>query len=333
MEWFKKNSKNIEVLFVTIFVLMIVLEFGFRIYHFSAVKNNIQKAYDNPDIPISGSIVPFGVMIRPSIHDKIVYELKPNMQVYYMGENVQTNSLGWREKEFSKEKNNTIRIVGIGDSVMFGWGVKEHQRYMDVLESMLNGKYPQKNWETYIFAVPGYSLFIDVEIIKKYAINYDPDLIIYGFVGNDMCLPNFITIKRTFFSRGSFMILYLKKYLDNTVKFYYETPEGEELWKVCDPNEVPSEYQKYIGEEAFFKQLKELKEINIPTIVLLHHNFQDNLKPEELYYFDGEINYSNLGLVISGTDKHPSIKGHKVIANKLFNQMIDNNIISSLLEK
>jgi lysophospholipase L1-like esterase len=243
-----------------------------------------------------------------------------------MGSRVQTNSLGWREKQFSEKKNNTIRIVGIGDSIMFGWGVEEHERYMDLLEKRLDEKYPKKNWENYVFAAPGYQLFMETEIIKKYAVNYNLDLIIYGYVSNDMCLPNFITDKKKFFSRELFTILYLKKSLDNNI--FMDNADG-----LCEPKDVPLEYKKYVGEENFLKELKELKKINIPTIVLYHHSIPDDLKSEELYYFDGELDYHNLSLVLSKEDPHPSIKGHEKIANKLFDQMVENNITASLLEK
>jgi hypothetical protein len=327
MEWLKKNSKNIGLLLLTIFILLLFLEIGFRIHYLYSTKNNIEKAFNNPEIPYPGSKVFLGSIIRPSVHRKIIYELKSNLNVSYMDSSVQTNSLGWREKEFSEKENNTIRIIGVGDSVMFGWGVEEYERYMDILEKKLNKEYPEKKWETYVFAVPGYQLFMELEIIKKYGINYDPDLIIYGYVSNDVCLPNFIRQQRSFFSKELFTISYLKNSLDNSTDLY-RSIDG-----LCSPEKVPSEYKNYVGEEAFLKQLKELEKIDITSIVLFHHNFPDNLKPEGLYYFDAELNYHNLSLVLRKEDPHPSVKGHEVIANELFDQMVENKIIDSLLKK
>ncbi len=110
-----------------------------------------------------------------------------------MGAHVTTNSLGWREKEILKEKDeNTIRIIGVGDSVMYGWGVSEDERYMDVLENKLNRNFQKYNWETLVFAVPGYNLAMEIELLKQYVLDHDPDLIIYGFNDNDYCLPDFV---------------------------------------------------------------------------------------------------------------------------------------------
>ena len=330
MEWFKNNSKNIKLLFITIIILLIIIEFGFRIYHFSSVKNNLQKAYDNPVIPLPGSKVTLGNIIRPSIYGKIIYELKPNLDVYYRNAHVKTNTLGYRDKEFSTQKNS-IRIAGIGDSFMFGWGVNEEQRYMDILELKLNEKYPQHNWETQVFAVPGYSLFMQVEQIEKYVVNYNPDLIIYGYTGNDVCLPTFIRETKSFFSTESFMIQYLRKYLDNTVRLFFKPYNGKEYWEVCDASEAPIAYRKYVGKSAFFREFLKLKQFNIPILILMHNPLPIN-KTSDYYYLDLQYNYSNPDMVISPKDGHPSIKGHELIAEDLLTQIEDHNIINAFLE-
>ena len=79
---------------------------------------------------------------------------------------------------------------------MFGWGVNESDRYMDILEQKLNQEFPKQKWQTMVFATPGYNLYMELEVLKEYALKYKPDIIIYGYTENDFCLPNFIIRKK-----------------------------------------------------------------------------------------------------------------------------------------
>ncbi len=52
---------------------------------------------------------------------------------------VSTNSLGIRGKEISLEKpQDTYRILLLGDSMTFGWGVNEGETFAKILETNLN---------------------------------------------------------------------------------------------------------------------------------------------------------------------------------------------------
>src|SRR5262245_38510160 len=51
---------------------------------------------------------------------------------------VKTNSLGFRDREFSLEKNSRIRILALGDSFTYGWGVEIDRSWPKVLERRLS---------------------------------------------------------------------------------------------------------------------------------------------------------------------------------------------------
>jgi len=129
-------------------------------------------------------------LIRPSPNPLIIYELIPNQHVRYLyGSTVDTNSAGFRamEETTTAKPPSTFRILGIGDSIMFGHGVSNDETFLAVLGRMLNV-------ETINTAVPGYNSTMEVETFKAKGVQYGPDLLIHSFCGNDDELPYFVPV-------------------------------------------------------------------------------------------------------------------------------------------
>src|SRR3989344_96578 len=102
---------------------------------------------------------------------------------------VKINSKGFRDREYHEEKSeNTLRIAGLGDSFTFGGGVKTEDTYLKQLEKMLNSKSSSKPVEVLNMGVPGYNTYQELILLKEVGLNYKPDLVIVGFVLNDVDL-------------------------------------------------------------------------------------------------------------------------------------------------
>ena len=66
-------------------------------------------------------------LLRGSDYAEMVYELRPDLSVEFMGATVTTDANGFRNPAPSIRKApGVFRIVGLGDSSMFGWGVHDH---------------------------------------------------------------------------------------------------------------------------------------------------------------------------------------------------------------
>lgn len=97
------------------------------------------------------------------------------------------NSVGWRDDEHSLTKpEGTFRILGLGDSYLFGQGVKPRDRCLDELPDRLKQVCPKTKFETINTGQPGYNTFQELQSLKKCGWNYDPDLVILHFVPNDI---------------------------------------------------------------------------------------------------------------------------------------------------
>ncbi len=97
-----------------------------------------------------------------------------------------TNSLGTRGKDFSKDKKEgTYRILFLGDSMTFGWGVEDDQTYPALVEKYLNdsgvgGKYSKVETINAGFA-DGWSIDDYYVYYKEIGSKFKPDLVIVDF--------------------------------------------------------------------------------------------------------------------------------------------------------
>lgn len=144
--------------------------------------------------PRPGQGTDLGGLIRASADPEVVYELKPRLEATFQGRRVTTNAHGMRDRERSLEKPpGTFRIVGLGDSVMFGWGVDHEETYLVLVERALNERRPEgPRFETLNFAVPGYNTHLEVALFERHAARFSPDVIVVHFVKNDFDVPNFL---------------------------------------------------------------------------------------------------------------------------------------------
>jgi lysophospholipase L1-like esterase len=104
------------------------------------------------------------------------------------------NSYGYRERELALEKPPQLtRIAVLGDSVTYGAGVEEEQRYSRVLESGLQA-HGLSEVQSLNFSVMGYDIESIVAMLRYRVLVYQPDLVIYGYYVNDQIPTELITI-------------------------------------------------------------------------------------------------------------------------------------------
>lgn len=101
--------------------------------------------------------------------------------------NVTINSLGMRDYEHKITKNDAKRILVLGDSFTYGYGVELDETYSKVLELELNNDAKRQYEVLNAGYASGYSPDTYLLYLKKEGIEFRPDIVIVGFtIGNDI---------------------------------------------------------------------------------------------------------------------------------------------------
>ena len=144
--------------------------------------------------------VPFVTQYGNNVSDKYLpYKPKPFSVIAgtaLTGEysyHYQHNSFGFRDVEHTVYKEqDTYRILGLGDSFTYGIGVGFEETYLYLLETMLNDDVDiSLNVEVIKAGIPRYYPETQRILLDKYGRNYEPDLIIIGFLPNDIVDTHF----------------------------------------------------------------------------------------------------------------------------------------------
>jgi lysophospholipase L1-like esterase len=145
-----------------------------------------------------------------------------------------TNSLGYRGPEFTPEKPaDTYRILMLGDSITFGWGVEDNQTFSHLLAQQLNQESQGKKIEIINagwydgYAPDNYYVYLKTEGLKL-----NPDLVILNlFPWNDIA-----DLREMVWSKTDQHDLPVKiKSTDRTVRGGYHVETVSSNWKFRIP--------------------------------------------------------------------------------------------------
>ena len=146
---------------MTVFILILFLEVVARI---------IYPFYSN----YNTEMVRYTTMVKQvSDNPKLSHEHRPNSSARLYGVNIEVNSDGFRDNEYSVKKDkNTFRILALGDSITFGWGVEFNHTFSEILEQRLNKIKPLKKYKKYEVINAGignYNIAMKLALLKKKA--------------------------------------------------------------------------------------------------------------------------------------------------------------------
>ena len=266
-------------------------------------------------------------IVTPHLDDKIIYTLRPKLDVKFQRKPLKTNECGMRQGKVSILKpENTYRIALLGDSFAFGWGVHQKESFAAQLEDNLNNMSTNGvKYEVMNFGVPGYSTFQEVAQFKSEGIDFDPDAVLVFFIRNDFGFPFFVrNISNN--SGGIFSSTKFVSILNQA------TDSKDELMKLemkkLDPNRALSRLSNFTRERGIrlfvainpkegwkhdYRRLTVLKNRKDITTMFMRKNYLHTIKANE-------IPEKNLTL---SNDPHPSALRHKIYADLMTPYFMD----------
>lgn len=118
---------------------------------------------------------------QESQNPRMGHEHRPNESARLMGVDVEINSVGLRDEE-PRPVADRHRIVFLGDSLTFGWGVAEEETFATRLEESLSVQTPT---EVLNFGIGNYNTTQEVELFLEKGLAYEPDQVVLFYFIND----------------------------------------------------------------------------------------------------------------------------------------------------
>ena len=177
-------TANLYVLFISALVALLTVEWGLRI-----VKPFGVEFYH---------ILPYHM--QGMVDDAELGYRHPESVTYMLGSNqVKINANGLRDEEIPYTKStDEKRILVLGDSVTFGWGVSQGETFSDSMEPLLHEQTGEQ-WQVINSGVNGYNTEQEATFLRIEGMRYSPDYVLLIYVSNDaepVVDPNVTTWRR-----------------------------------------------------------------------------------------------------------------------------------------
>lgn len=144
---------NLTILFITTIVLLVIIEFGLRF-----IFRDVTTTVDNESY------------FAKRWHKTVRY-----------------NTWGFRERDFDLVKPEGVyRIAVIGDSITYGQGIEERDRFTNLLEKQLNNENGNGGYEVLNFGRPGAETIDHLDFLNDPVLSTDPDFVLLQWYTNDV---------------------------------------------------------------------------------------------------------------------------------------------------
>lgn len=102
------------------------------------------------------------------------------------GAEISSNAHGFHDRPFKPRRPGVARVVVLGDSYAFGWGVEREKRVGNALERFLELGSGKKEVEVLTLALPSWNIVAECNYLRRNLDFYRPDLVVQVLYGNDL---------------------------------------------------------------------------------------------------------------------------------------------------
>jgi lysophospholipase L1-like esterase len=285
---------------------------------------------------------------RPSSVPGLAYELVPNREQYSHGAIIRTNSFGMRDDEPHTGVDDSLhRIVVLGDSFTFGFGVTGKDTYPNVVERLLNEKIKDEQFEVLNLGTGGYSTHDEALVFEHKGMRWNPKLAVIGYVLND---PEIDPIQplHSYFQETSWW------QYSNILRLVVKVKNNWDIMLLGKGDYIEYLHAHQLKWQSVVEGLNKIgsiaKERNIPVLLLifpmtrkswtdypyrkLHEQVGNTAKEKGLYLIDLYDHFSQYppeDLMVAPGDSHPSRLGHELTAHAIYQWICVNHHLFSFL--
>lgn len=237
----------------------------------------------------------------------------------------QLNSNGYRDREFSPKKDGEYLILIVGDSLVYGQGLLQFQRYSNILEKELNKYRPTRVLN---LGECGTNLYQHYLTAVKFREKLNPDLTIVGVTDNDLIVwkslenyPPTLPITKNLVLSAD--VGEENQYTSRVLGSYDERSDNMVMFKYL-LQQLPKDNTLYFFHistpQNFFRE----RFLALQN-ELINHGYK-TVNPSQLY----EGKYRNIQMKIGGKsemfiskkEQHPNYLANKMFAERLRDEIL-----------
>ena len=265
--------------------------------------------------------------------EQLIFRHKPSWETRYGEVLVTYNERGSRDRPILPKAEGEYRILALGDSVTFGWGVPQDQIFTSRLEQLLPGRV-QRPVRVINSGVGGYNTVQEVTYFKQEGITLQPDMVMLTYVQND------VEVNKGPFDPWAQSSPWGKSFPDMVITlvgklWFYRLMHHTYTYALPTPQSglTTTSLQKSAGWRASMSALGELvtlcEDRKIPLMVFFRrmHPDENNLLLADVVQHTKGVPVKDMapwfaGLKVSSVvnskvDGHPNAEGHRVMAEHM----------------
>lgn len=270
--------------------------------------------------------------LKMSVSDARSHVHRPDASAWIMGAEVSINSHGLRDRDYGYEKPMEVtRILIIGDSVTFGFGIPAEDTYAKIIERRLNesgtGKYEVIN-----AGVGNYNTEQELAYFTAEGFRYHPDLVLLGWYINDAEATQ--KYPETFLTQHSIVYVFLRSMYTTLRALIEPGRDYGEYYRSLYTHERWSAYQKTLQAfaQAVEKSGARLSVVLLPELHSLDpYPFADIHKEVAAAFAESGHQVVDVAPAFEGVrpsdvwvardDTHPNSVGHALIAEYMLRNL------------
>jgi lysophospholipase L1-like esterase len=283
------------------------------------------------------------------------FEMVPNQSAYTAAEPATINSQGLRGPALrSLRDGSSLRVLCIGDSITFGYGVADEAPFPRQLEHLLHKAMPERDVEVINAGVQRYFTYQEIDFLRLKGRQLRPDIVVLAVYSNDLGVrphgdylreyekerEQAATAFRTRFpllyalTKNSALVeltkgAYLRSTEGTAIRMFegVATERDERRWNAMA--QELSAFRELSIEHDFFPMV-----VAVPARVQIQNEFPDSLYPKRVFALARREGLENLDFIdrfreslARGVDpylpwdNHLSADGHALVAGAIANRL------------